>query len=194
MRRFHVHLAVENLEQNVNFYSKMFGAPAVQQPDYAKWMIEDPPLNFAISTRGHDKGLNHLGIQVDSDTELRGMREQLKAADSGMVSEDAASCCYAKSDKYWITDPQGIAWETFHSLEAIPMFGTSRWDRSDVKQEGCCSPQPESDSACVGISGAAQDRGTVQDAQPAIQVTPRPVDPPAAPGLKHQPGMKPVSV
>jgi hypothetical protein len=101
----------------------------VLQADYAKWMIEDPRVNFAISTRGHDTGLNHLGIQVDSDDELRGMRHQLAAADSGMVIEDAANCCYAKSDKYWITDPQGIAWETFHSLDAIPMFGESRWDQ-----------------------------------------------------------------
>ncbi len=164
MRRFHVHLAVEDLEQNLKFYSAMFGAPAVSQADYAKWMIEDPPVNFAISTRGHDKGLNHLGIQVDSDVDLRGMREQLQAADSGMVSEDAASCCYAKSDKYWITDPQGIPWETFHSLQAIPMFGRSRWDHQGAPA-ACCPTEPEKDGAYASAVDASKDNGAHDNTQ-----------------------------
>ena len=172
MRRFHVHLAVEDLEQNLQFYSKLFGAPAVLRDDYAKWMVEDPPVNFAISTRGHEKGLNHLGIQVENDDELRGMRDQLAAADAGMVSEDSASCCYAKSDKYWITDPQGIAWETFHSLAAIPMFGSSRWDAPNASTACCPSEQIEHRSyesarAMCGEPGANEK--TAGNAQVQLQ-------------------------
>jgi extradiol dioxygenase family protein len=115
VKRFHVHVAVNDITESVRFYSSMFGAePSVLKPDYAKWMIEDPRINFAISARdnGRGVGINHLGVQVDTDDELKGMRSQLAAADAALVEENAVNCCYAQSDKYWVTDPQGIAWET----------------------------------------------------------------------------------
>jgi catechol 2,3-dioxygenase-like lactoylglutathione lyase family enzyme len=124
MKRFHVHVSVENLDESIRFYSTLFAAqPAVQQSDYAKWMIEDPRMNFAISAHRQPVGVNHLGFQVDSGDELRGMHAQLEAADSQLVQEDEQPCCYARSDKYWVTDPTGIAWETFHTLGGIPVYG-----------------------------------------------------------------------
>jgi catechol 2,3-dioxygenase-like lactoylglutathione lyase family enzyme len=138
MKRFHVHVAVNDLDKSIRFYSTVFGAePAVVKSDYAKWMIEDPRINFAISARGAEAGVNHLGLQVDSDEEFRAMREQLAAADSTIVEETGANCCYAKSDKYWVTDPQGIAWETYQSLGSIPMFGA---DSPSQSAGGCCAP------------------------------------------------------
>ena len=124
MKRFHVHVAVPDLAASVRFYATLFGAqPSVLKDDYAKWMLEDPRVNFAISQRGAGIGVNHLGFQVDSGEELEALHDQLAAADRNLVSESNASCCYAKSDKYWVTDPSGIAWESFHSLGSIPLFG-----------------------------------------------------------------------
>jgi catechol 2,3-dioxygenase-like lactoylglutathione lyase family enzyme len=124
MKRFHVHVSVKDLAASIRFYETLFGAkPAVTKPDYAKWMLEDPRVNFAISTHRQPVGVNHLGFQVDADEELRGMRAQLEAADARMVEESEQPCCYAKSDKYWVTDPTGIAWETFHTLGGIPVYG-----------------------------------------------------------------------
>lgn len=124
MKRFHVHVAVNNIEDGIKFYSALFGAqPTVTKADYAKWMVEDPRINFAISSRGGEPGVNHLGFQLDSDEEFQAMHAQLAAADAGLVEELGANCCYAKSDKYWVTDPAGVAWETYHSLGSIPMFG-----------------------------------------------------------------------
>lgn len=124
MKRFHVHVSVENLEQSIRFYSTLFAAdPAVRQPDYAKWMLEDPRINFAISTHRQPIGVNHLGFQVETDEELHGMHAQLREADGRLIKEDKQPCCYARSDKYWVTDPTGIAWETFHTLGSIPVYG-----------------------------------------------------------------------
>ena len=124
MKRFHVHIAVEKLDDSIRFYSSLFGvAPTVVQPDYAKWMLEDPRVNFAISQRGSQPGINHLGFQVESDAELKAMRGQLEAADTGLVEQTGAACCYALSDKYWVTDPQGVAWETF----PYPRYDTDVW-------------------------------------------------------------------
>jgi len=110
MKRFHVHVSVSDLAASIRFYRALFNAePAVTKPDYAKWMLEDPRVNFAISTHRQPVGVNHLGFQVDADAELRGMRAQLEAADARMVEESEQPCCYAKSDKYWVTDPTGIA-------------------------------------------------------------------------------------
>jgi hypothetical protein len=149
MKRFHVHVA-NNLKRALPSYSKAFGAqPTVQKPDYAKWMLEDPRLNFAISSRGARPGVNHLGFQLDSDEEFKAMRAQLAEADAGLVEEIGANCCYAKSDKYWVTDPAGIAWETYHSLGTIPLFGADEPDSSPVPgasgaatTAACCAPRP----------------------------------------------------
>jgi len=124
MKRFHLHVSVENLDESVRFYSTLFAEkPAVLKPDYAKWMLEDPRINFAISIHRQPIGVNHLGFQLDSDEELRGMHSQLHAADAQLIEESGQPCCYAKSDKYWVTDPTGIAWETFHTLCRIPVYG-----------------------------------------------------------------------
>jgi len=144
MKRFHIHVAVDNLQTNIGFYSAMFGQdPAVVKDDYAKWMLEDPRINFAISSRGLKKGVDHLGLQVDSDAELAALREQVANADIAARDQPDAACCYANSNKYWTTDPQGIAWETFHTLGDIPTFGA---DAKVVVQTGsalanaCCAP------------------------------------------------------
>lgn len=147
MKRFHVHVAVNDLDASIRFYSKVFGVqPTVAKPDYAKWMIEDPRLNFAISSQGSKQGVNHLGFQLDSDEEFQAMHAQLADADAGLVEEIGANCCYAKSDKYWVTDPAGIAWETYHSLATIPMFG-SQEPTASTSASGCCSPEPAVASA-----------------------------------------------
>ena len=140
MKRFHVHLHVEDLAQSLAFYAKLFGAePARQEGDYAKWMLDDPPLNFAISTRGSRPGIDHLGIQTDSAEELAQLKARAQAAELGLRDEGATTCCYARSEKHWITDPQGLAWEQFHTLADIPVFSEGA-----AKAEGasaCCPPQ-----------------------------------------------------
>ena len=142
MKRFHVHVAVENLDESIRFYSKVFNAePTVRQRDYAKWMVEEPRINFAISARGGKAGVNHLGFQLDSDEEFKAMHARLAEADAGLVEEVGANCCYAKSDKYWVTDPSGVAWETYHTLGSIPVFGAD--DASErAAPGGCCAPEP----------------------------------------------------
>jgi catechol 2,3-dioxygenase-like lactoylglutathione lyase family enzyme len=159
MKRFHVHVAVPDLSESVRFYSTLFDAqPTVTKDDYAKWMLDEPRINFAISQRGGKVGINHLGFQVDSDAELEALHTQLESADQAVVSERGASCCYAKSDKYWITDPAGVAWESFHTLASIPMFGAeAEAPAQDTEQGGCCGLEPASISmpktkraACCG--------------------------------------------
>jgi catechol 2,3-dioxygenase-like lactoylglutathione lyase family enzyme len=151
MKRFHVHVAVPHLAESIRFYSTLFGAePSVRKDDYAKWMLEDPRINFAISQRGGAGGVNHLGFQVDSGDELEAMHAQLSAADRSLVTEIGANCCYAVSDKYWMTDPAGVAWETFHSLGNIPIYGEDGASRREASQGACCTPAPgpEGKSAC----------------------------------------------
>jgi len=114
--------------------------PSVVKKDYAKWMLEDPRLNFAISQRGRAPGVNHLGIQVDSDAELAEMRQRIAAADVAALDQKGASCCYAKADKYWVLDPQGVAWETFHTLEGAPVFGEDKRAAAAGVGNACCAP------------------------------------------------------
>jgi catechol 2,3-dioxygenase-like lactoylglutathione lyase family enzyme len=145
MKRFHVHVAVGNLQENVRFYSSIFGAgPTVLKDDYAKWMLDDPRVNFAISTRGHKPGVNHLGIQAESDTELKALRVGIIEAQAPILEQKEASCCYAKSDKYWTMDPQGIPWETFHSLGSVPVYGddtrSARETEAPANTGACCVP------------------------------------------------------
>jgi catechol 2,3-dioxygenase-like lactoylglutathione lyase family enzyme len=145
MKRFHVHLAVPDLEQSISFYKRLFGLePTVRKPDYAKWMLDDPRVNFAISQRGRiTTGLNHLGLQVESAEELAGVRERFATANGAhVVDQPGASCCYAKSDKHWVTDPQGIAWEAFHSLDTIPVYG------GDAAAGACNAPVQGTASGC----------------------------------------------
>ena len=143
MKRFHVHISVDDLDANVRFYSAMFGAsPAVLKPDYAKWMLDDPRINFAISSRGLKAGVDHLGVQVDSESELTALREQAAAAKIARLDQKNAECCYARGDKYWTADPQGIPWETFHTLDTIPVYGVT--ERTD--KLACCAASPAADS------------------------------------------------
>ena len=142
MKRFHVHVAVDDLAANVRFYSKVFDAsPTVQKADYAKWMLEDPRINFAISQRGARAGVDHLGFQVDSDDELTALRQQIAAAEIAAADQPGSTCCYARSDKYWITDPQGIAWETYHTLGDAEIYGTKT--TRTIETAACCAPKPE---------------------------------------------------
>lgn len=145
MKRFHVHVAVSNLAESTRFYSAMFGAePSVLKTDYAKWMLDDPLINFAISERGGATGVNHLGFQVESDAELEEVHARLQTAGTNIEAEKAANCCYATSDKYWVNDPAGIAWESFRSLDRIPFYGE---DNHEAKQESVAT-----DSGGCGIS------------------------------------------
>jgi len=140
MKRFHVHVGVDDLQKSIRFYSSVFGAePSVVKDDYAKWMVDDPRINFAISARGNQPGLNHLGIQVESDAELEDVHARLVAAQTPALEQKGAACCYAKSDKYWSVDPQGIAWETFHTLGSIPVFGEDRAGGQKTQSGACCA-------------------------------------------------------
>jgi catechol 2,3-dioxygenase-like lactoylglutathione lyase family enzyme len=123
MKRFHVHLHVQDIAQSIDFYSKMFAAaPARIEADYAKWMLDDPRVNFAISTRGAAIGVDHLGFQTDDANELGELKARARAADMALLDEGTTTCCYANSEKHWVTDPQGVAWEHFHTLRDIPVF------------------------------------------------------------------------
>jgi catechol-2,3-dioxygenase len=140
MKRFHVHVAVENIENSIRFYSALFGAePSKRKTDYAKWMLEDPRLNFAISARGAKPGLDHFGFQVDSADELGALREQMKSADLELFDEGASTCCYAASEKSWTQDPGGIAWESYHTMEDAEFFNESPREGGTA----CCAPKPQ---------------------------------------------------
>ena len=158
MKRFHVHVSVDDLEANVKFYSTVFGAPpTVVKSDYAKWMVDDPRINFAISKRGSGPGIDHLGVQVESDQELTALREQVAGAEIAALDQPDSACCYARSDKYWTTDPQGIAWETFHTLESIPVYGDT--DRS--QKSACCDAVSSIEATSNKASACCAPRATL---------------------------------
>jgi catechol 2,3-dioxygenase-like lactoylglutathione lyase family enzyme len=178
MKRFHVHLGVPDLAASIRFYSDLFGGPpSVEKPDYAKWMLDDPRVNFAISQRGSRLGVNHLGLQAENAEELADLRAHFAAADgTTMVDETNVSCCYARSDKHWVRDPQGIAWEAFHSLGTVPLYdgdadaaaapascGTLASDSASTAS-GCCAP---------GVS-AVPAAATSTCCAPAIAAAPAP--------------------
>lgn len=144
MKRLHIHIAVDDLDANIRFYSALFQSqPIVQERDYAKWLLEDPRVNFAISSRGRQPGLDHLGLQVESNEELEAVQQGLAAAALPVAEQKQAACCYAQSDKYWSVDPQGIAWEAFHSLNSIPMFGDDQVIHVDNTTRCCNATAPE---------------------------------------------------
>ena len=150
MKRIHVNISVTDLDASIGFYNSLFAAePTVLKTDYAKWMLDDPRVNFAISTRGERKGIEHLGIQVDNDDELNEVYSRLQVAGAPVIEEGETTCCYANSEKSWIFDPEGIAWETFLTRGESPVYG------SDVIQPiddsgACCTPQQKksADSGC----------------------------------------------
>ncbi len=152
MKRLHVHVAVADLPQSIRFYSTLFAAsPSVEKPDYAKWMLEDPRVNFAISARGAELGVEHLGIQVEDGEELAEVYDRLSRADAPVLEEGATTCCYAKSEKSWVTDPAGVAWEVFHTIGDSAVYGgeaeaqTARTatGMAIAETKACCTPEPE---------------------------------------------------
>jgi hypothetical protein len=137
MKRLHVSLAVEELEPSVRFYSALFAAePAVRKPDYAKWMLEDPRVNFSIAARGRSSGLDHLGIQAETEEELHEVYGRLKEADAPVREQGEVTCCYARSEKSWAKDPQGISWEAFRTMGQSETYG----DDTDPGAKACCAP------------------------------------------------------
>lgn len=143
MKRLHVHIYVADLDKAVGFYATLFDAePTVLKDDYAKWALDDPRVNFAISARERTPGLSHLGIQVDNDAELAAIGARLTEAGREVFEQKNAACCYARSDKGWVTDPAGISWETFHSLGGIPVYGADDLEAADA------APETDDRSAC----------------------------------------------
>jgi catechol 2,3-dioxygenase-like lactoylglutathione lyase family enzyme len=152
MKRFHVHVNVNDLDASIRFYSILFGsAPAVHKPDYAKWMLDDPRVNFAISQRDRAAGVDHLGLQAEDGAELEAIGERLVAADAVALSERGTTCCYAHSDKYWAEDPQGVRWETFHTHGEATTYSVPVAQSESTKSEACCGPQ----SSCCGPKSQA---------------------------------------
>ena len=157
MKRLHVHVGVENLEQSISFYSTLFGAePTIAKPDYAKWMLDDPRVNFAISSDRHaSKGIEHLGIQVEDSDELAEVYARLKQADAPLLEEGETTCCYARSEKSWISDPDGVVWETFLTSGDATVYGDSP-DLDQLVSENaaagaCCAPQAANvNASCCG--------------------------------------------
>jgi len=145
MKRFHIHIGVDKLDESIRFYSALFGAePVKTKPDYAKWMLEDPRVNFAISTRANKQGMDHLGIQVEEEHELTELRERLKIADMAIVEEGETVCCYARSDKSWILDPAGIPWEAYRTMEDAQLFSV----QSEQDESACCTPETKGKPDC----------------------------------------------
>lgn len=156
MKRFHVHLHVSDLAASLAFYSKLFAVePARVEADYAKWMLTDPPVNFAISMRGAQPGLDHLGIQVDNADDLIALKAQAQAADMALLDEGETTCCYARSDKYWVTDPQGVAWEQFHTLGNIPTFNDGNSSSKQATAQTCFAPKAMDGEATACCTPAA---------------------------------------
>jgi catechol 2,3-dioxygenase-like lactoylglutathione lyase family enzyme len=144
MKRMHVHVAVADLKRSVGFYSALFATePAVIKTDYAKWMLDDPRVNFAISTRGRQPGLDHLGIQVEDGGELKEIYARLRKAGGDVVEQGQTACCYAKSEKAWIDDPAGISWETFLTTGESTDYGDGTGERGArlAHEQSCCAPQ-----------------------------------------------------
>jgi catechol 2,3-dioxygenase-like lactoylglutathione lyase family enzyme len=150
MKRLHVSVAVSDLDHSVQFYATLFGAePTVLKSDYAKWMLEDPRVNFSISSRGAHKGVDHLGIQVEDDAELAAVAGRLARAGESVHEQKATTCCYARSNKAWVHDPEGVAWETFHTFGASTVYGEDRADDAPAESaaSACCTPTPEQATA-----------------------------------------------
>jgi len=158
MKRFHVHVSVQDLQESIRFYSTLFAAePSVVKPDYAKWMLEDPRVNFAISQRGTAAGIDHLGFQVEHREELAPIAERLDAAGREVFDRGEAHCCYAHSDKAWVADPQGIKWETFFTFGAETAYG----------EDSSTANRGEPARACCGIGDAVSEPSPARDARPA---------------------------
>ena len=144
MKRLHLHVSVPDLSQSIAFYEALFGAgPSVVKDDYAKWMLDDPKVNFAISARGLAGGVDHVGIQVDSQRELGELADRLRAAGNVTLDQEATTCCYAQSDKSWVNDPAGVRWETFYTFGDATRYGEDVEETAPVSTSACCgAPAP----------------------------------------------------
>jgi len=141
MKRLHVHVSVEDLDQSIGFYTDLFGtAPGTRKEDYAKWMLEDPCVNFAISSRGRATGVSHLGLQMESGEELTALRGRLADRDHALLDQKNEACCYARSDKVWVDDPQGVAWENFVTLGSLETFGEDALDPDEPADKAAATP------------------------------------------------------
>ena len=153
MKRFHVHVGVSDLDRSIAFYSGLFGAePNVTKSDYAKWMLDDPRINFAISQKcGAEKGVEHIGLQVENEAELAEVYARLKSVDGPVLEEGATTCCYAKSEKSWIADPDGVRWEAFLTHGESTVYGNSpdyaQLSPDSAATNACCAPSLDSQSA-----------------------------------------------
>jgi extradiol dioxygenase family protein len=150
MKRFHLHVGVKDLEKSVQFYSTLFGQkPTKLKSDYAKWMLEDPRINFAISTLARTEGVDHLGLQVETEGELEEISDRLKKADLGVYDEGETTCCYSESRKAWVQDPSGVAWEAYRTMKDAEIF--SDRSASEAAEEACCvSESTEAEAKCCG--------------------------------------------
>lgn len=159
MKRLHVHVAVENIGDAVTFYTTLFGTEPVKlKPDYAKWMLEDPRVNFAISARGRKPGLDHLGIQVQEDAELSEVRERIQKAEIKTLDEGETTCCYAKADKTWVIDPAGIAWEAYKTMGDAELFGKDSVVETKTADQPSCGPS--ADKPRMSLSEAVAKKKT----------------------------------
>ena len=168
MKRLHVSVAVSDIDKSVQFYSTLFGAdPTVLNTDYAKWMLDDPRVNFSISNRSSDKGVDHLGIQVDNDADLADVAARLAKAGESIFEQKATTCCYAKSNKAWVHDPEGVAWETFHTFGASTVYGEDRDNTGATGAESgsCCAPADEEKTAASCCSPEKTPRTMAELAQ-----------------------------
>ncbi len=151
MKRLHVHVTVRDIEESVKFYSTLFAAePTVAKEDYAKWMLDDPRVNFAISTRGASPGINHLGIQLDDEKALSDVAGRLKQAGRPILEQHEANCCYARGDKAWLTDPQGVRWEMFTTFADITVYGEDTAEEIPGSEAEPAEPAEKPSACCEG--------------------------------------------
>ncbi|MGE0829875.1 MAG: ArsI/CadI family heavy metal resistance metalloenzyme [Hyphomonadaceae bacterium] len=160
MKRVHIHVSVDDLDRSIGFYETLFNAePSVRKTDYAKWMLEDPRINFAISARGRAPGVDHVGIQAETPAELAALADRLKAAGETVFDETATTCCYAQSDKTWVSDPAGLRWETFYTFGEATAYGEDVAALKAASMQSACCGSPmevnaeakaEAKSACCG--------------------------------------------
>ena len=146
MKRVHVHIGVKNLEEAIRFYSGLFNSePVKTKPGYAKWLLDDPAINLAVSTQSSKQGIDHLGIQVDDSQELKDLRARLEHAEMSTFDEGEAVCCYARSDKTWVQDPAEVPWEVYRTMEDAEVFSCNVQEG----EEACCTPQAAAQSSCT---------------------------------------------
>jgi catechol-2,3-dioxygenase len=156
MKRLHIHVGVKDLSDSVKFYNALFGAEPVKlKSDYAKWMLDDPLVNFAISTRADKTGVDHMGIQVDNADELGVLREHMSQANISTHSDGETTCCYARSEKSWVEDPNGIAWEAYHTMADAQVYHAA--DDALAASGDCCTPEPTQGTCCAPKSELAAD-------------------------------------